>query len=57
MDNRQNDQSNVINSLNVNGVVVTEKRKIADSQNLYFDTLGKELGKKFSTCNNANCLK
>ena len=44
---RQIDKNNILNSLNVNDIDVTEKREIADNLNLHFSTVGKEVSKKF----------
>ena len=39
---RQNDKNDIIKSLKVNGVRVTEKKEIADNLNLHLITAGKE---------------
>ena len=49
--------NDIVKSLKVNGVEVTEKKEIPDNLNVYFSTAGKELAKKFSTNNNTNYLK
>ena len=51
---RQNDKNDIVKSLKVNGVDVTEKKKIADNLDLYFSTVGKEFTKNLSTNNNSN---
>ena len=54
---RQNDKNDIVKSLKVNGVKVTEEKEIADNLNLHFSTVGKELAKNYSTNNNTNYLK
>ena len=53
----QNDKNEIVKSLNVDRVDITEEKENADNLNTYFCTEGKELAKKFSTNNSVNYLK
>ena len=54
---RQNDKNAIVKSVTVNGVEVTEEKKISDNLNLHISTVSKGLANDFSTNNNTNYLK